>query len=181
MKCPGNYRTTAVLLLLISLILSCSKIPQHVGKSRDVIVVSSEIDTSLIASNIQIYNYVPQKEGLFTFLYAADTAIKNVNRFHTIFLYGSLKDEFIKILLNPEAEEATKKDTFSLFKLNDLWAKGQIAIILVTSEPEQIPRGLTKYKSLISKILEDNYYSRIKENYYSNKTYFNPKLLINPS
>lgn len=168
MKCPGNYRTTAMLLLLISLILSCSKIPQHVGKSRDVIVVSSEINTSLIVSNIQIYNYVPQKEKLFTFLFVADTAFKKYNKFHTLFLYGALQDEFINILLDTDAKEATRKDTFALFKLNDLWAKGQLTIILATSSAEYIEQGIIKYKNLLTKILEENYYSRIKESYYSN-------------
>ncbi len=165
-----NGHRSRYLLLFLTLFLSCAKIPPHVGKSRDVVVVSSKIDTNLIAGNLQIFNYVPQKEGLFTFLYTADTAIKKVNRFHTIFLYGSLQDEFIDILLNPEAKKATEKDTFSLFKLNDLWAKGQTAIVLAVSESDYIPLGVIKYKNLVSKILEDNYYARVKANYYSRKT-----------
>jgi len=168
LKSVLNYLIILPLILIMSLQF-CAKIPPHVGKSRDVVVISSRIDTNLISNNLQIYNYVPQKEGLFTFIYAADTAIKKVNRFHTILLYGSLQDEFIDILLNPEAKEATKKDTFSLFKLDDLWAKGQLAIILATSESNYIQSGITKYKGLVSKILEDNYYSRIKINYYSSK------------
>ncbi len=160
------FRVTTLVVLLI-LALSCAKIPPHVGRSRDVVVVSSVIDTTLVADNLQIYNYVPQKEGLFVFLFASDTAIKDYNRFHTIFLYGSLQDEFIKTLLNPEAEETTQNDSFTLFKLNDLWSKGQLAIILATSKPEYIESGMMKYRNVITKILEDNYYARVKENYYN--------------
>jgi hypothetical protein len=158
-------RSTIVIVILLSIF--CAKIPPHVGKSRDVVVLATKIDTSLIIDNLQVYNYVPQKEEIFTFLYAADTAIKNYNKFHTIYLYGSLQDDFINTLLSAEAREATKKDTFTLFRLNDLWAKGQLAIILATSENQYIEPGVKKYSKLISQILTDNYYQRIKENYYS--------------
>jgi hypothetical protein len=156
----------AILIVLLSIVISCANIPRNVGKSRDIVIISSKVDTNLIVKNLQVYNYVPQKEGLFMFIFAPDTAIKKLDRFHTIFLYGSLQDDFINILLNPEAKIATKKDTFNLFKLNDLWAKGQLAIILATSAPEYIEPGIIKYKDVITKILEDNFYARIKERYY---------------
>ncbi|HEC78327.1 MAG TPA: DUF4837 family protein [candidate division WOR-3 bacterium] len=155
------------MLLMSIFFFSCTKIPQNVGKTREIIVVSSKVDTNLIIKNLQLYNYVPQKEGLFKFICISDSAIEKYDKFHTIFLYGSLEDEFINLLLNRDAKKATEKDTFTLFKLNDLWAKGQLAIILVTARPEYIQPGIEKYKELLVKILEENYYSRIKENYYT--------------
>ncbi len=154
------------LLLLLALILSCAKIPPSVGRSREVIVISSDVDTNLIVENLQVYNYVPQKEALFTFLFAPDTAINEYKKYHSIFLYGSLHDEFINILLDSEAEEATVKDTFTLFRLSNVWSKGQFVIILATSKPDYVQQGIVKYQNLISKILEENYYSRIKETHY---------------
>ena len=162
-------KKSIIFVLFMLLLLSCSKIPPNVGKSREVVTISSKIDENLIINNLQVYNYVPQKEGLFTFIFTADTAIKTYNKYHTIFLHGSLQDDFINILLNPEAREATRNDTFTLFKLDDLWVKGQLAIILAVSEPNYIESGNKKYSNLISKLLADNYYHRIKENYY-NKT-----------
>ena len=161
------YILVVLLLVLGSLTLSCTKMPPNIGRSRDVVVISTKVDTNVIMNNLQIYNYLPQKEGLFSFVFAADTATDKYCKFHTIFLYGSLEDEFINMLLDPEAEEATKNDTFTLFKLNNLWSKGQLAIILAVSKPDYIETGLLKYKNLISKILENNYYLRIKENYYN--------------
>jgi hypothetical protein len=157
----------AVLLPLVIIFLSCAKIPPNVGKSREVVVIASEINKPLIVNALQIYNYVPQKENVFSFIFAADTALKNYSKFHTILLYGSLEDEFISILLNAEAREATRNDTFILFRLNDLWAKGQLAIVLAVSEPRYIESGIKKYSTIISKILSDNYYERIKQNYYN--------------
>lgn len=168
-KTNNIYLCFGVLLLLLGgLSLSCTKVPPNIGRSRDIVIISSIIDTSLIMNNLQIYSYLPQKEELFSFLFVPDISIKKFNKFHTILLYGSLEDEFIRILLNPEAEEATKSDTFSLFKLNNLWSKGQLAIILAVSNPDYIQSGLIKYKNMITEILEDNYYLRVKENYYSN-------------
>lgn len=159
--------TQPIILLLVAFILSCAKIPHHMGKSRDVIVIASDIDSSAIVNNLQVYNYVPQREALFSFIFAADTAIEQYKRFHTLILYGSLKDTFIDIMLDQDAKETTRTDTFTLFKLNNVWAKEQLVIILAASKSEYIQQGMKKYKSLISKILEENYYARIKANYYS--------------
>jgi hypothetical protein len=162
----GLYRM-AVLPVLVTTVLTCARIPPNVGKSREVVVIASEINKPLIVNALQMYNYVPQKEAVFSFICAADTALKNYSKFHTILLYGSLDDEFINILLNSEAREATRNDTFTLFKLNDLWAKGQLAIVFAVSEPQYIELGIEKYRTIISKILSDNYYERIKQNYYN--------------
>jgi hypothetical protein len=162
----GLYRM-AFLAMLLGIIISCAKIPPNVGKSREVVVIASKINEPLIVNALQIYNYVPQKEAVFSFIFAADTALKNYSKFHTILLYGSLEDEFISTLLNAEAREATKNDTFTLFKLNDLWAKGQLAIVLAVSDVRYIESGVEKYSTIISEILSDNYYERIKQNYYN--------------
>jgi len=159
------YQMISVMVLSV-LVLSCARLPHNVVKSSEVVVIASRIDTASIIKNLQVYNYVPQKEGLFTFVFAADTAIKNYNKYHTLFLYGSLEEYFINTLLSPEAKEATKNDTFSLFKLDDLWVGGQLTIIIAVSEPQYISAGIVKYSKLISKILEDNYYQRVKRNYY---------------
>lgn len=155
-----------VLFVLLVLALSCARLPANVGKSSQVVVIASRIDTASIIKNLQVYNYVPQKEGLFTFVFAPDTMVKNYKKFHTLFLYGSLEEYFITTLLSPEAEEATMKDTFTLFKLDNLWVQGQRAVILAVSEPRFILPGIEKYSKLIVKILEEHYYERVKENYY---------------
>lgn len=153
--------------LIYTLTSSCARIPQTYGKSRDIVVVSTRIDTHLVTSTLQLYNYVPQREPLFTFLFAEDTAINNVKKFHTLFLYGSLQDEFLNILLDDEAEQATQKDTFTLFKLEDLWSKHQLVVILAVATPEYIEEGIRRFKDVVTEILEDNYYSRVKLNYYT--------------
>ncbi len=162
------YNTGTVLLLIyIVVFTNCSQIPHNVGKAREIVIVSSKVDTALINYNLQLYNYLPQKEPLFSFIFIPDTLFKNYLRYHTVFLYGSLQDEFIKILLSPDARKATEKDTFALFKLNDLWARGQLAIILAVSKPQYINSGFLKYRQPLKKLLQNNYYERIKENYYT--------------
>lgn len=152
--------------IIISMSISCANLPSNIGKSHEIIVASSMIDSTSIMDNIQLYNYVPQKEGLFKFLFRPDTAIKQFSRYHTIIIYGTLNDESISTLLNDDAKSATEKDTFTLFKLNDLWAKDQLVIVMAVSEADYIARGAEKYGNIISDILEENYYQRIKKNYY---------------
>ncbi len=153
-------------ILLSVIALSCARLPANIGKSSQVVVIASRIDTAFVIKNLQVYNYVPQKEGLFTFLFAADTAIKTYNKYHMLFLYGSLEEYFINTLLSPDAQDATEKDTFTLFKLDDLWVQGQRAVILAVSESRFIAAGIEKYGTLITKILKEHRYERIKENYY---------------
>lgn len=157
------------LLSFFIVLLYCAKIPPHVGKSRDVIVISSQENSEMISNNIQIHNYMPQEENLFQFVFVHDSLTDKYNKFHTLLLYGSLEDEFIRILLNDEAEESTRSDTFNLFKLQNLWAKGQLAIVLAAAKPEYIEAGIMKYQNLIVKILEENYYERVKEVYYQKR------------
>lgn len=163
------FTLCGLLLAFFSSLLmsSCARIPPTYGKSRDIVVVSTKIDTQLVTSTLQLYNYVPQRESLFTFLFAEDTAINSVKKFHTLFLYGSLQDEFLNILLDDEAEQATIKDTFTLFRLEDLWSKHQLVVILAVSTPEYIEEGIQRFKDVVTEILEENYYSRVKLNYYT--------------
>ncbi|MEO0141762.1 MAG: DUF4837 family protein [candidate division WOR-3 bacterium] len=156
-------------LLVLFIFLFCSRLPQSVGKSRDVVIVGSQIDTTFVAQSLQIYNYMPQREPTFIFIFASDTILKRVKLFHSLFLCGSLQEEFILTLLNAEARNATIRDTFNLFKVNDLWAKDQVVIILAAKEPRYIPLGLQKYQKIITKIFEENYYRKIKKQYYETK------------
>lgn len=146
--------------------IACERMQPSVGKSRDVVIVTSAIDTALVSQNIQIYNYVPQRERLFYILFAPDTLIHAYNKFHTIFLYGSLDDEFMTLLLSQDAKQATVADTFTLFKLHDVWARDQLCVVLATAGREYLRDGMERFGPLIQEILEENYYQRIKENYY---------------
>jgi len=161
-----RYCFLIVAFTAATLIISCANMPSNIGKSHEVVIAAPSIDSSVVIDNIQLYNYVPQKEGLFTFLFKADTSIRQFNRYHTIIIYGTLEDESIRTLLNDDAKMATKEDTFTLFKLNDLWAKEQLVIIMAVSESSYITRGIEKYSNIISNILEQDYYQRIKKNYY---------------
>lgn len=154
------------ILLAILFVAACGKLPESVGKSRDVVVVSMVVDTALINSSIQISHDYPQPEPLFSFFFGADTSLKRFMKFRTILLYGSLQDKFINKLLNAEARETTKKDQVTLFKKNDLWAKGQLVLILAVAEPQMLWNAVREYRPLISRILEENYYQNIKAEYY---------------
>lgn len=153
-------------LLTILTALVCIKLVRSTGKSSDVVVIASTRDDSLVEENIQIYNYVPQAEGVFTFIFASDTALEAHKKNHAIFMYGTLQDEFINTMLSKEARDATLSDTFIVFKLKDLWASGQTIVLLAISDREYLSRGFEKYGQLISRTLEENYYQRIKKHYY---------------
>ncbi len=166
--CSG-FRISVLVFIAMILIISCTKLPPFIGKSRSVVVLSSVLDTATVVNNLQVYNYVPQKEGVFDFLFAPDTAVKKFQRFHTLLLYGSLQDEFIYTLLSPEARTATETDTNTLFRLDNLWVNNQLVIVLASAQPDYITRGLQRYGPIISKILQDNYYERTKQSYYNDR------------
>jgi len=164
---PLSSICAAVVFIFLLCFSGCSRIPAHVGRSSEVIVVSTIIDTQLVQNHLQLYNFVPQKEKLFKFRYVQDSLINDYKNFHTMFLYGSLNNEFLKTLLREDAKTTTREDTFALFKLNNLWARGQLTIILVVADDAYLEQAFIKFKPLITSILEENYYQKIKDTYYT--------------
>lgn len=69
-------------------------------------------------------------------------------------------------MLSQEARAATEEDTFTLFKLDNLWADGQMVIILAIRDSAYVTQGIEKYGQLVSENLEEHYYQRVKKNYY---------------
>ncbi len=159
-------KLSLIIIFTTLIFFYCRKFPESVGKARDVVVVASNLDTTFVKDHLQLYQYVPQREPTFIFIFAPDTMLKSVNQFHSIFLYGSLKDEFIYELLAPEARQATLRDSFNLFKIENLWAKDQVVIILVVSEFSYVSVAMDRYQRMISKILEESYYRKVKQSFY---------------
>lgn len=148
------------------MILTCVRGKRSIGKSNEVIVVSAKIQKELVTESVQLYNYVPQKEGVFDFIFVSDTLLDAYKYHHSLLLYGTLEDEFIQILLDGEARLQTEKDTFILFKKPDIWARGQSTVILAIRDTEHVKQAYAKYGQLIAQTLEENYYQRVKTNHY---------------
>jgi len=144
----------------------CVRLKRSIGKSNEVIVISPKIQKELVTENVQLYNYVPQKEGVFDFIFVSDTMLDAYKYHHSILLCGTLEDEFIQIMLNEEARLQTEKDTFILFKKPDIWARGQLTVILAVRDIEYFEEAYAKYGQLIAQTLEENYYLRVKTNHY---------------
>jgi len=159
-------RKKYVLFLMLILSMGCTRLKRSIGKSNEVLVVISNVEQKLVVEAIQLYNYVPQKEGIFSFIFIGDTALDAYQYHHAILLCGTLQDEFIQILLNKEALAQAEKDTFTLFKKSDLWSSGQLTMILAVRDHEDTEQALMKYGKIIAQTLEENYYQRVKENYY---------------
>ena len=153
-------------VLVILMNLTCVRMKRSIGKSSEVIVVSSLVQEDLVNESVQLHNYVPQKEGVSDFIFISDTLLDAYKYHHSILLCGTLEDEFIQIMLDKEARLQTEKDTFILFKKPDIWARGQSTIILAVRDREHIEKAYAKYGQLIAQTLEENYYRRVKTNHY---------------
>jgi hypothetical protein len=151
---------------MILMVLMCVRLQRSLGKSNEVIVASSSIQKNLVTESVQQYNYVPQEEGVFSFIFINDTLLDAYKFHHAILIYGTLSDDYIQIMLDEEARLQTEIDTFILFKKPDIWANGQLAVILAVREPEYIEQAFARYGQLIAQILEENYYQRVKQNHY---------------
>jgi hypothetical protein len=154
------------IILVLFLVGTCARLTRSIGKSNEVVVISAHQDQDLIIDNLQLYNYVPQKEELFKFIFISDTALANYQKHHAILFYGTLQDEYIDVMLSQDARDATEQDTFTLFRLNNLWADGQMTIILAIRDTAYTNQAIQKFGQLISQNLEEHYYQRVKKNYY---------------
>lgn len=155
-----------LLFVIFLATLGCVRIKRSIGKSNEVIVISPEIQKEIVTESVQIYNYVPQKEGVFEFIFVSDTMLDAYKYHHSILLCGTLEDEFIQILLNEEARVQTEQDTFILFSKPDIWASGQLTVILAVRDYEHVAAAYAKYGQLIAQTLEEHYYQRVKNNHY---------------
>ena len=68
-------KKTSFIILALFLIGTCARLTRSIGKSNEVVVISSHLDHDLIIETLQLYNYVPQEEGLFKFILVSDTAL----------------------------------------------------------------------------------------------------------
>jgi hypothetical protein len=159
-------KTKYLVFFTLLFMMMCSRWLTSIGKSSEVVVLASKIEERLVIENVQQYNYVPQEEGTFEFIFAGDTALEQYKNHHALLLYGTLQDDIIRTILSKDAREATEKDTFTVFKKKDLWARGQIAIILAVNDPAYLERAFARYGQLIGQALEEHHYSRVKMNYY---------------
>lgn len=155
-----------LVFFMLFFMMMCSRWLTSIGKNSEVVVLASKIEERLVIQNVQQYNYVPQEEGMFEFIFAVDTAFEHYKNHHAIILYGTLQNDIIRTILSKDAREATERDTFTVFRKKDLWANGQTAIILAVSDSIYLERAFARYGQLIGQALEEHHYSRVKMNYY---------------
>ncbi len=156
------------LLVFILFLFSCSPLPPTIGKLREVIIFTeyqNEIE-NLISQILEKKVYTPQPEPYFTIRYKNLASFPLLKDFTTLFLVGTISDEFISDLVGDKIE-IIKRDTFGFFRLKDLYTKNQQIFIFVSSEKNLLKEGLKRYEKRIFYSLLEHIYDLIHLYTYS--------------
>lgn len=155
-------------LVFILLLFSCSPLPPTIGKLREVIIFTeyqNEIE-DIISKILEKKVYTPQPEPYFTIRYKNLSSFPLLKDFTTLFLIGTISDEFISDLVGDKIE-IIKRDTFGFFRLKNLYTKNQQIFIFVSSDKNLLKEGLKRYEKRIFYSLLEHIYDLIHLYTYS--------------
>ncbi len=156
------------LLIFILFLFSCSPLPPTIGKLREVIIFTeyeNEI-RDIISKILEKKVYTPQPESYFTIRYKNLASFPLLKDFSTLFLIGTISDEFISDLIGDKIE-IVKKDTFGFFRLKELYGKNQQIFIFVSNDKNLLKEGLKRYEKRIFYSLLEHLYHLIHLYTYS--------------
>ncbi|MCS7249578.1 MAG: DUF4837 family protein [candidate division WOR-3 bacterium] len=156
------------ILISILLLFSCSPLPPTIGKLREVIIFTeyqNEIAEE-ISKILEKKVYTPQPESYFTIRYKPFSSFPLLKDFTTLFLIGTITDEFISDLVGDKIE-IIKRDTFGFFRLKDLYTKNQQIFIFVSNNKNLLKEGLKRYEKRIFYSLLEHIYNLIHLYTYS--------------
>lgn len=148
-------------LFLISLILSCHRLPISIGKLREIVIVTSykeEIEP-IIIDILQNDIPTPQPESEFLIRWIEPQRLKDFATFHTIFIIGKSEDRMIR-----DMGEMIIKGRFGFFRLKDLWARNQLICLFIAKD--SLAEGLKRYALRIHYTFEQDFLKRLEEATY---------------
>lgn len=150
------------------LALGCGpSLPGSAGRVREVVLVAPDsLETRGSLSQIlETEHLTPQPEPEFLVRLVGPERLSDFAPFHTIFLVGRIDDPSIMEILKgwvdlDRLKQRVLTDTFSLFRLHDLWARDQVVICFLARDRATLKRGLRTYASRIRGVIHNRFLER---------------------
>jgi len=150
-------KTYLPLLLITALLLSLfscnnSKSPA-IGNGDDIIVLAdSALYYELEAEMLHVFEkiiYTPQPENLFNLQREDFNKIRKLQNRKNIIILGTLDSDdntskYIKASLDSSVTELVKDNKESFINKNDLWAKDQLVMFLVSNSIDELKKNILK-------------------------------------
>jgi hypothetical protein len=147
------------LSLFSLLLISCGGKPQAVGSEDEIIVIADSSDyLRLEASLYETFSkviYTPQAENLFELTRRPYEQLPQVKGTKNVLLIGTLggkglASQYVMSLLDSTVTDMVKRNEEFVFNKHDLWANGQLVMIMAGSNLDELEKKiLTEKESLL--------------------------------
>lgn len=139
-------------------------LPESVGRARDIIVVtpykdSLEMEISFILEEV---HYTPQPEKEYRVKYVPCDKFDAYSRFHTILVCLTPADSLYQVYFS----SLRLLDSFTLYRIDTLFAKDQVILLLLGKEVSSLKEGLRKYREKIKQIFKIRLLQRLYDYTY---------------
>ncbi|MBN2378202.1 DUF4837 family protein [candidate division WOR-3 bacterium] len=148
-------KTVIIILAFLLLILSsfgCTYKPDAVGMAREVVIFTDhkELVEDELSFALKNTIYTPQPGDEFFLRYKKINELEaNLIR-HSLLFVGLEQDSIINFMKGMYPE-LNSHDSFSLYAIRDLWAKGQSVIVFVARDSQYMVEGLGSVRANLRK------------------------------
>lgn len=155
----------------LAILASCSPLPEGIGSDHEIVVIADPLDwpkyERIIEETFEKEVVTPQVEKVFTVRKADPGEFDFYSKFKNLVLLASLDSggetaKLIKRLLGPEAERSVLTGNNYTFVKKNLWAKGQIVMILTSRDDRVLIGKLEENSKAIFNIMEGYLNRRIE-------------------
>ncbi len=163
-----------ILLILSSFIISCSNLkPKATGDETEIITyIDSLLYIQLEQPLKSVFHrllYTPQPESLF--IIKPEFQIQSIDRLKyrkNLMFVSTLDDKseiglYVQNMLDPASKELIQKDSAYIFIKKNLWSNGQIILVLIAKDRENLLKHLTKDRNEIYIYFRDEFFAREME------------------
>lgn len=167
-----------LIISLFSLILfsSCEKQPEAVGSYKRIPLLidpeEKEEILPLISKAVEVEIFTPKKEKIFVIEIVDTSNIQWLRNARTAIISASLESkgdagDFVRSALTPEAFKAIKSGQYWIIAKKDLWAKGQLVVILAAPTVDDLVVRLSLSGDELFKLIDDSVNERVANWLYS--------------
>lgn len=147
-------------LFLTLIFLHCKEyLPPSAGRARDVVVVTPYVDalSPEISIMLETIHYTPQPEKKYKVKYMSPSHFDIAVKYHTLLLCLTPKSEIYEKYFS----SMPLKDSFTLYRMEDVFADKQLVLLLIGKDPSSLQKGLKTYREKIRKFIDEELLQRL--------------------
>ncbi len=169
----------AISILFVSVLSSCGDVkPRALGFETEIIVIADTVEYMKFEESLtEVFSsiiYTPQPENLFYLKRKPFNSLRNNERKKNILIIAPLNSKsevgnYINSIISPEVKAKIEKDSVYVINKYDLWAKGQLVMIITGKNIETINKNISENKDNLLHYFQKVSDARLYESIYNSQ------------